>query len=578
MSSTLFVLVAFFLSDCTGARVEQEEKGKSDSTQTWSYRDLAGWKKVSGQMCDHKDDQSPIDIETECVSYDTKLTKVRTVVTSKTDANEGETMVTTNAHTWQIETKGSHNGMILDGTPYSLDQIHFHSPSENTIDGRHFPLEAHLVHTSGKKIAVVSQMFTVKSGSIDHAYLKKFWDYFPPVEGSVKASLPTGNPYTELLVPETSYYRWTGSLTTPPCTNNVQWLLMQNIAEMSNRQLASFRESLSAMPDNQLRVEIMRPKGLGRGVEWSFGFGVNNRPVQSLGDRVIRGYNPLIQKSKMPEKCKKKKPLWNYRELSRWSHVDHSSMCGHLSDQSPINIVQKCINYAEPVPKMEFSVFAVEAVAKTSEHTWELGFSGEANVIVDGSKYTLGQLHFHSPSENTIDGNHFPLEIHFVHVNGTGNILVISQMVKLPKKNTDSAGNNPYLESIWSKFPRRVSTREEEFTVGDPYHELLVGDAYIKWTGSLTTPPCTNNVQWILMQDVAVMSRRQLNMYREGINKVRHNQLVVKTSVPRGINAKDWDVSLGVNNRPLQPLAGRKLSGFDPKSENRAPPPPECFQ
>lgn len=309
MSSTLFVLVAFFLSDCTGVRVEQEEKGKSDSTQTWSYRDLAGWKQVSGQMCDHKDDQSPIDIETECVSYDAPLTKLTTVVNPTTNPDGGETMVVTNAHTWEIDTKGSKYKLILDGVPFSLHQFHFHSPSENTIDGQHFPLECHLVHMSGNKIAVVSQMFTVNPRSIDHAYLKKFWGYFPSTEGSAKAQLPMGDPYSELLVPEASYYRWNGSLTTPPCTNDVQWVLMQNIAEISQGQLTSFRKSLSSLDNNELKVDDMRPKGLGRAVEWSFHYGVNNRPVQPLGDRIISGYNPLISRSKMPEKCKKKGPL-----------------------------------------------------------------------------------------------------------------------------------------------------------------------------------------------------------------------------------------------------------------------------
>eukprot|EP00927_Polykrikos_kofoidii_P035441 TRINITY_DN2999_c0_g1_i3.p1 TRINITY_DN2999_c0_g1~~TRINITY_DN2999_c0_g1_i3.p1 ORF type:complete len:306 (-),score=37.82 TRINITY_DN2999_c0_g1_i3:28-945(-) len=303
MVRVLFVFVAFFSNDCTGVRVEQEETGEPSNTLSWNYRDFAGWKKVPGQMCDHQDDQTPIDIKTECVSYDTKLTKVRTVVTSKTDANEGETMVTTNAHTWQIETKGSHNGMILDGTPYSLDQIHFHSPSENTVDGRHFPFEAHLVHTSGKDIAVVSQMFTDKSGSIDHAYLKKFWDYFPPVEGSVKASLPTGNPYTELLVPETSYYRWTGSLTTPPCTNNVQWILMQDVAVMSRRQLNMYREGINKVRHNQLVVKTSVPRGI-NAKDWDVTLGVNNRPLQPLAGRKLSGFDPKSEnRAPPPPEC-----------------------------------------------------------------------------------------------------------------------------------------------------------------------------------------------------------------------------------------------------------------------------------
>jgi len=67
-------------------------------------------------------------------------------------------------------------------------------------------------------------------------------------------------------------------------------------------------------------------------------------------------------------------------------------------------------------------------------------------------------------------------------------------------------------------------------------------------------------------------------MFRESINNIHHNQLVVRNSVPRGVHAEDWDVTLGVNARPVQPLAGRKLLGFDPKADDSTPPPPECFQ
>eukprot|EP00927_Polykrikos_kofoidii_P071339 TRINITY_DN67610_c0_g1_i1.p1 TRINITY_DN67610_c0_g1~~TRINITY_DN67610_c0_g1_i1.p1 ORF type:complete len:598 (+),score=58.31 TRINITY_DN67610_c0_g1_i1:134-1927(+) len=574
--SFLFILLACFSKLCDAERIDVITLVKYDHSHGWNYADIPAWNSMVGQNCTHQGQQSPINIEKACVEYDFMLGPLNLSSGSGGEMTQDKpngTVVILNEHTWLVKSGKKSLTMTLNGTEYMLDQFQFHSPSENTIDGKHFALEAHMIHRSiDGQVAVLSQLFTIKPKAVDHTYLTEFWGYFPTSLGEGKVELPLGNPYNGLLVNNPNYYTWIGSMTTPPCTTDVKWVLMQHSGVISQRQLNLFREALSSKPLDLLKVEDTRPKGLGRGVEWAFKLAMNNRPIQPLGDRVVRGYNPSIATTKLVGKCKKKTSGWSYRRMSDWLQIP-GSMCGHPDDQSPVNIVQRCIAFSEKLPELVFNgPRLMKATARTSAHTWELDFDGAASVTFDESVYTLGQLHFRSPSENTIDGKYFPLEIHYVHVNESGNVLMISQMFQLPKGKSILTGRHPYLAKIFPRFLRRMSSQGKTFAVGNPYSELLAGRRYVRWKGSLTTPPCTNNVEWVMMADFPVMSRSQLRSFRVGINSVRNNQLVVRRSVPNGINGADWDTSLGVNNRALQPLASRQVRGFNPLVAGHSPP------
>lgn len=168
----------------------------------------------------------------------------------------GGNTVVNNGHTVQV---GYAPGSILqlDGTAFELKQFHFHAPSENLIEGKSYPLEGHLVHISDKgEIAVVAVMF--KSGKANPA-LVAAWSALPAKVGEIhtlKAPLAA-----EQLLPESrDYYRFSGSLTTPPCSEGVRWLVMKQPVEVSQAQIDAFKG-------------VMHHP--------------NNRPVQPLNGRVI---------------------------------------------------------------------------------------------------------------------------------------------------------------------------------------------------------------------------------------------------------------------------------------------------
>lgn len=168
----------------------------------------------------------------------------------------GGQKILNNGHTVQVQyAPGS--SVTLDGRAFELKQFHFHAPSENTIDGKSFPLEAHLVHADKDgNLAVVAVLF--EQGPTNEA-LRATWDGLPqhegdahPVKGQVNAA--------DLLPADHAYYRYDGSLTTPPCTEGVRWIVMKAPVEASQQQIEAMSRAIG------------HP---------------NNRPVQPLNARIV---------------------------------------------------------------------------------------------------------------------------------------------------------------------------------------------------------------------------------------------------------------------------------------------------
>jgi carbonic anhydrase len=215
-------------------------------------------------MCASGKNQSPIDLK-GFVEADMKPLKLDYKAGSATIHNHGHTVqisqsgsadILNNGHTVQINyAPGS--TLSLDGIPFELKQFHFHSPSENKINGKQFPLESHLVHgDKDGNLAVVAVMFEEGAGN---TLLGKLWEKMPNKAGD-KSQLPTGLSVSQLLPKERDYYRFNGSLTTPPCSEGVRWFVMKKPATASKAQIEQFSKAV--------------------------GF-TNNRPIQATNARAI---------------------------------------------------------------------------------------------------------------------------------------------------------------------------------------------------------------------------------------------------------------------------------------------------
>ena len=158
-------------------------------------------------------------------------------------------------HTIEM-TPESGNGIVLDGVRHELQQFHFHHPGEHLVDGARFPLEMHLVHrNAGGGLAVIGVLFA--PGEANDA-LAPAWAHLPrdtETPRAVSAELDLAS----LLPSMRTTWRYAGSLTTPPCTEGVAWVIPAEPLSMSAAQIAAFA---AIYPHNC-------------------------RPVQPLGERVL---------------------------------------------------------------------------------------------------------------------------------------------------------------------------------------------------------------------------------------------------------------------------------------------------
>lgn len=172
------------------------------------------------------------------------------------DYKKGSTEVVNNGHTIQVNVEPG-DTLVVDGITFELKQFHFHSPSENHIKGKAFPLEAHFVHLDKNgNIAVVAVMFEEGAENKD---LAKIWAKMPKKAGE-KNTFKVADIAANLIPEKQHYYRFNGSLTTPPCTEGVRWFVIEKPLTISKAQVEKFQH-------------VMHHP--------------NNRPIQPLDARII---------------------------------------------------------------------------------------------------------------------------------------------------------------------------------------------------------------------------------------------------------------------------------------------------
>jgi carbonic anhydrase len=163
--------------------------------------------------------------------------------------------VVNNGHTIQVNYDPG-SSIEIEKVRYDLVQFHFHTPSEHTFNGKAAPAELHLVHRSKDgRLAVIGVMIV---RGPENSALTPLWKHLPVAEGPAQQLNARVNA-ADLLPARHVTYRYNGSLTTPPCSEGVKWLVMTSPITLSEKQLANLTAILHA----------------------------NNRPVQPLNRRTV---------------------------------------------------------------------------------------------------------------------------------------------------------------------------------------------------------------------------------------------------------------------------------------------------
>lgn len=135
-------------------------------------------------------------------------------------------------------------------------------------------------------------------------------------------------------------------------------------------------------------------------------------------------------------------------------------------------------------------------------HTIQVDVGGAGGIKLDGADYALKQFHFHHPSEHTIDGKAYPLELHLVHASADGKLAVIGIMF-------EEGGANPALDAVWATAPGKEGKAAVAFEIDTAKFMPKGGSAY-RYEGSLTTPPCSETVRWTVMATPQTASASQI--------------------------------------------------------------------
>lgn len=187
----------------------------------------------------------------------------------------------------------------------------------------------------------------------------------------------------------------------------------------------------------------------------------------------------------------------NWAKLS----PDYSACTG--KNQSPINLTGFIEADLKPIA-FEYKKGAREVI--NNGHTVQVNFAKGSKIEVDGQEFELLQYHFHAPSENHIDGKSYPMEGHFVHADKDGNLAVVAVMF-------EEGARNSNLAKIWEHMPHKAGGKK---SLSDDISasELLPGSRdYYRFNGSLTTPPCSEGVRWLVMKDAVAASSEQIEEF-----------------------------------------------------------------
>jgi carbonic anhydrase len=207
---------------------------------------------------------------------------------------------------------------------------------------------------------------------------------------------------------------------------------------------------------------------------------------------------------------------WGYEDTDGpdyWAElcIDYTPCGGQV--QSPVNLLGTI--YDPTLTDIAQTYNASGTHILNTGHSLQLNYDAGSSVFVDGDTYPLVQFHTHTHSEHALYGREFPMELHFVHKNATtGKIVVIGVFVEEGAENSLLAGFIPYLPAT------KNGTYDDATATFSALSFMPADKSYFKYAGSLTTPPCSEVVTWVIMEHPITASAAQIASFKmlENVN------------------------------------------------------------
>jgi len=220
-------------------------------------------------------------------------------------------------------------------------------------------------------------------------------------------------------------------------------------------------------------------------------------------------------------------PDWSYQGLtgpSRWGSLHESfSTCTLGRAQSPVDLTD---SPPQPLSIVGFNYSFTPLRIVNNGHTIQVNNGAPNSIVADGIVYSLREFHFHTPSEHTVNGQHAPMELHLVHADPQGRLAMVGVLIQ-------EGEPNAALEPVWSNLPTQPGQEIRDSVVVLDLAALLPDTAqFYRYMGSMTIPPCTEGVKWIVLRSPITLDGVQIGSFRAIVSE---------------------------NARPVQPLNGRTV-------------------
>jgi carbonic anhydrase len=214
-----------------------------------------------------------------------------------------------------------------------------------------------------------------------------------------------------------------------------------------------------------------------------------------------------------------------------WGKLDPAyKACSEGHEQSPIDIRGAHLNKA--LQPIEFHYIGGPVTLEHNGHTIVVHVNPGSYIVAGGTRYDLVQFHFHHPAEEAIKGKLTDMDIHLVHKSADGKLAVVA--IRLAEDRTTPP--NAVLAELWPHLPTKAGDTEKVTNIVNAGGLLPPDRGYWTYTGSLTVPPCTEDVRWFILQQEVTLSRDQLQAFA---------------------------ALFKVNSRPLQDPHGRRIEASE---------------
>ncbi|MFC1751041.1 carbonic anhydrase [Pseudomonadota bacterium] len=233
----------------------------------------------------------------------------------------------------------------------------------------------------------------------------------------------------------------------------------------------------------------------------------DSHAVDSVGSSHSFGKSHKEKSSRVSKKSHGSGAHWGYEGKGgpeHWGDMKRSyATCKIGRQQSPIDIRGGVTAF---VPPINFNYKDVSLEVLNNGHTIQVQRPGGGYIWVGNNRFELAQFHFHGLSEHIVNGVSYPMEMHLVHKDSHGNLAVVGVFIKEGRHNSE-------LDKAWKIMPKN-SGDTKHATVQLNAADMLPDDRnYFHYMGSLTTPPCSENVRWFVLRTPIEASAKQIKKF-----------------------------------------------------------------